>query len=113
VPARLPDVSLQPLDAALKSAATASALLRAQVLIVAAAQRTQPGLAYAPADGHLPACLPFELQVLLRAPPAPPGPDFVLFDQFWVGTGGRELPPPGQGVLRWQCTDCCKCTDFC
>ena len=37
------------------------------------------------------------LQVLLRAPPAPPGADFVLFDQFWVGTGGRQLPAPGQG----------------
>lgn len=38
-------------------------------------------------------------QVLLRAPPAPPGPDFVLFDQFWVGTGGGPLPGPGQGGL--------------
>lgn len=36
-------------------------------------------------------------QVLLRAPPAPPGPDHVLFDQFWVGTGGGPLPAPGEG----------------
>jgi midasin len=37
------------------------------------------------------------LKLLLRAPPAPPGPDHVLFDQFWVGTGGGELPGPGKG----------------
>jgi len=51
------------------------------------------------------ACLPFSqcnifncpIQVLLRAPPAPPGPDHVLFDQFWVGTGGGPLPAPGEG----------------
>ncbi|KAL4440107.1 hypothetical protein ABPG75_003108 [Micractinium tetrahymenae] len=36
------------------------------------------------------------LKVLLRAPPAPPGPDHVLFDQFWVGTGGGPLPGHGQ-----------------
>lgn len=36
------------------------------------------------------------LKVLMRAPPAPPGPHHVLFDQFWVGTGGGPLPAPGQ-----------------
>ena len=43
---------------------------------------------------------PFVVQTLLRAPPAPPGPDFVRFDQFWVGTGGGRLPAPGEGALR-------------
>lgn len=37
------------------------------------------------------------LKVLMRAPPAPPGPDYVQFDQFWVGTGGGALPAPGDG----------------
>lgn len=74
---------------------------------------------------------PFPFQVLLRAPPAPPGPDHVLFDQFWVGTGGGPLPGPGQGgrlrrrrrhqqqqqqqgswqaCKRWLHRSCCTCS---
>ena len=31
-------------------------------------------------------------QTLMRAPPQPPGPGHVLFDHFWVETGGGQLP---------------------
>lgn len=35
---------------------------------------------------------PPHAQVLMRAPPTPPGPSHVLFDHFWVETGGAPLP---------------------
>ncbi len=32
-----------------------------------------------------------ELKALMRAPPSPPSPDCVRFDQFWVQTGGTPV----------------------
>lgn len=32
------------------------------------------------------------MKALMRAPPTPPGPSHVLFDHFWVETGGAPLP---------------------